>query len=185
MFDIRKIQENVLHEAVRAESDEETAAEVVYGVERISTPQNAQSNSDWVKSAMQRLEDRFEPEGVKKIRMNCQCGYGMEEKLALVKELMEHAASIEEFVSSEKARAAGLFCKDGELFLQFAFCPCPMLEGVDRLETNTWCQCTTGYSKVLFEKAFSCKADVELLKSIKMGDEVCLMKIVLHDPVWR
>ena len=56
---------------------------------------------------------------------------------------------------------------------------------LDRLETDTWCQCTTGYSKVLFETAFSCRADVELLKSIKMGDDVCLMKITLHNPVWR
>lgn len=64
-----------------------------------------------------------------------------------------------------ETKAAGLFCKDGELFLQFKFCPCPMLAEVDRLETNTWCQCTTGYSKVLFEKAFACDVDVELLKS--------------------
>ena len=72
----------------------------------------------------------------------------------------------------------------GELFLQFHYCPCPMLAEVDRLETNTWCQCTTGYSKILFERAFACKADVELLKSIKMGDSICLMKIILHDPVF-
>ena len=65
---------------------------------------------------------------------------------------------------------------------RFGFCPCPMLAEVDRLETDTWCQCTTGYSKVLFETAFSCRADVELLKSIKMGNDVCLMKITLHNP---
>jgi predicted hydrocarbon binding protein len=53
-----------------------------------------------------------------------------------------------------------------------------MLADVERLETKTWCQCTTGYSKVLFEKAFGCKVDVELLKSVKAGDEVCLMKII-------
>lgn len=84
--------------------------------------------------------------------MNCQCGYGMEEKLALVRELMSGASSIEEFANSKKAEAAGLFCKDGELYLRFDFCPCPMLAEVDRLETNTWCQCTTGYSKVLLKK---------------------------------
>ena len=60
-----------------------------------------------------------------------------------------------------------------------------MLAEVDKLETNTWCQCTTGYSKVLFEKAFDCDIDVELLKSIKMGDDICLMKIILHNPVWQ
>ncbi|WP_373265528.1 DUF6144 family protein [Hungatella hathewayi] len=41
-----------------------------------------------------------------------------------------------------------------------------------------------GEAKSFFEQAFACKADVELLKSIKMGDNICLMKIILHDPVF-
>ena len=180
MFDIRKIQEKVIYEAVKAESDSDTADELVYGKR-----QENEENPDWVNSVVQRLESKFEFDSIKKIRMNCQCGYGMDEKLELVRELMSTASNIEEFTNSEKAKAAGLFCKDGELFLQFGFCPCPMLEGVEKLETNTWCQCTTGYSKVLFERAFDCKVDVELLKSIKMGDDVCLMKITLHNPSWK
>lgn len=182
MFDIRKVQEKVIYEAVKAESNADVAGEVVYGCGQAAHTEN---NSNWVKSAMRRLESKFELKDIKKIRMNCQCGYGMEKKLALVKELQAGASSIEEFADSEKAKAAGLFCKDGELFLQFNFCPCPMLAQVDQLETATWCQCTTGYSKVLFEKAFACNVDVELLKSIKMGEPVCLMKITLHNPSWQ
>ena len=158
MFDIRKVQEKVMYEAVRAKSNADVAGEVVYGCEKAA---HTESNSDWVKSVMRRLENKFESE------------------------LMAGAASIEEFTNSEKAKAAGLFCKGGELFLQFDFCPCPMLAEVERLETAAWCQCTTGYSKVLFEQAFACKVDVELLKSIKMGDSVCLMKITPHNPVWQ
>ena len=182
MFDIRKIQEKAIYEAVKAESDADVASDVVYGCEQTD---HAETNPDWVKATMRRLEDKFPFETIKKIRMNCQCGYGMDEKLALVKELMVGVTSIEELTNSEKAKAAGLFCKDGELFLQFDFCPCPMLAEVDKLETATWCQCTTGYSKVLFEKAFNCAVDVELLKSIKIGDSVCLMKITLHNPIWK
>ena len=127
---------------------------------------------------MKRLEDNFDKPTVKKIRMNCQCGYGMDEKLALLNELLSNASGLEEFAGQDKAKAAGLSFQDGDLYLQFPFCPCPMLAEVDKLETNTWCQCTTGYSKVLFEKAFECEVDVELMKSIKMGDGICLMKII-------
>lgn len=182
MFNIRKIQENVIYEAVKAESNEDIANEVVYGRELSAHTEN---NPDWVNSAMHRLESKFDFETTKKIRMNCQCGYGMDEKLALVKELKSAAKSIEEFAGSEKAKATGLFCKDGQLFLQFGFCPCPMLAEVEKLESSTWCQCTAGYSKVLFETAFACNADVDLLKSIKMGHNICLMKITLHNPVWQ
>jgi len=59
-----------------------------------------------------------------------------------------------------------------------------MLAEVDKLDTYTWCQCTTGYSKVLFEQAFGCTVEVELLKSIKAGDDICLMSIIPHGQIW-
>ena len=182
MFDMRKIQEQVLFGATKAASDEETATRIVYGEGGLSSPED---NATWVKSTMKRLEERFDGPTVKRIRMNCQCGYGMDEKFALVKELFDASSSLEEFANHDKAKAAGLFSKDGELYLQFPFCPCPMLAEVDRLETKTWCQCTTRYSKVLFEKAFGCEVDVELLQSIKMGDQVCLMRITPRGALWK
>jgi predicted hydrocarbon binding protein len=175
MFDIRKIQEQVIFEAVRNHSDAETAGEVVFGKDETAKGEN---NAVWVKSTIRRLENKFDVNAVKEIRMNCQCGYGMDEKLALLNELLDASHDMESFANQEKARAAGLYCDKGELYLQFFFCPCPMLATVEKLSSYTWCQCTTGYSKVLFEKAFGCAVDVELLKSIKVGDDICLMKII-------
>lgn len=170
MFDIRKIQEQVIFNAVKTESDENTAKTIAIN--------HQEDNPTWVKNTMKRLEECFSAPLLKKIRMNCQCGYGMGEKLALLKNLMASSTNLEEFASQEKAKVAGLSHCNGELYLMFPFCPCPMLAEVDKLETDTWCQCTTGYSKVLFEKAFNRQVDVELLKSVKMGDDFCLMKII-------
>jgi len=178
MFDIRKIQEQVIFEAVRKESDEEIAKVIVYGDK--GSFKNL-DNASWVKSSMDRLDSIFDQKSKKQIRVACQCGYGMDEKLELLKDLITSSTCIKDFASSDKAKAAGLSYQEGLIYLQFPFCPCPILEKVDRLETNTWCQCTTGYSKVLFEKAFDCEVDVELLKSIKMGDDICLMTINPHD----
>lgn len=182
MFDLRKMQENVIYATVRAESDADTAKKIVYGD---CEPDEKVGDADWVKLTMYRLESEFDSETSKRIRMSCQCGYGMDKKLELVKSLMAGAENMEQFANSDKGKAAGLFYEDGELFLQFFFCPCPMVAEVDKLDTYTWCQCTTGYSKVLFEKAFGCEVDVELLKSIKAGDDICLMKIIPHSPVWK
>lgn len=170
MFDIKKIQEQVLFTAVKNESNEKIAHQIV------DHPQ--EDNPTWVKNTMKRLNEEFNISTVKKIRMDCQCGYGMDEKLALVNELMTMSSNLEEFGNHKKSKAAGLSFSNGELFLMFPFCPCPMLAEVEQLDTKTWCQCTTGYSKVLFEKAFGCKVDVELLKSVKAGDDICLMKII-------
>jgi predicted hydrocarbon binding protein len=164
------MQEQAIYAAVKEESNEPTALKIIDGKQ--------EDSPTWVKNTMKRLEENFDAPTVKKIRMNCQCGYAMDEKLALVKELMANASNLEELADQDKAKAAGLSCRDGELYLMFPFCPCPMLAEVDKLLTSTWCQCTTGYSKVLFEKAFGCEVEVDLLKSIKMGDDSCLMKII-------
>ena len=170
MFNVRKIQEQAIYTAIKNESNEDLAHQIV--------DKPGEDNPTWVKNTMKRLEENFDAPTVKKIRMNCQCGHTMDEKLALVKELMSVSDSLEEFGNHEKARAAGLSFSSGELFLMFPFCPCPMLAEVDKLDSLTWCQCTAGYSILLFEKAFGCGVDVELLKSIKAGDDICLMKII-------
>jgi len=182
MFDARRIQEQMIFKAIQDMSDAGTAEEIVYGIDGAAKSEN---NADWVNSTMHRLENKFDQETTKQIRMSCQCGYGMDEKLALLNELIAGASDMEEFANSDKAKAVGLFYREGILYLQFVFCPCPILADVEKLDTKTWCQCTTGYSKVLFEKAFGCEFDVELLKSIKAGDDVCLMKIVPHGLIWK
>lgn len=181
MFDIRKIQEQVIFDQVKKASSDEIAQEIVYGDKNAA---RAEKNADWVKSTMKRMEEKFDKSEISQIRRNCQCGYGMDEKIMLVKELMKASSNIEELGALEQANAAGLFCENGKLYLQFLFCPCPMLAEVDRLETDTWCQCTTGYSKVLFEQAFECTVDVQLLASIKMGHERCLMEIIPEKKTW-
>lgn len=177
MVSIRKIQENALFEAVKNQSNSQTAKQIVFGP---GCEQAKEDDADWVQSTMRRLEGGFDADTTKRIRMNCQCGYGMEEKLAFLKELISVCPDFNRFADSDKAKAAGLFYENGALFLKFTFCPCPMLADVDRLETYSWCQCSAGYSKTLFEKAFGFEIDVELLKSIKKGDDICLMKIVPH-----
>lgn len=182
MFDMREMQEQVLYNAIEKESGKEMAQNIVYDWQKQMEPED---NAAWVQYAMGKLESNFDKAAVKRIRMQCQCGYGMEEKIALVKKLLESSRNFEELANHDSAKATGLSCSDGELYLEFPFCPCPMLADVDRLETDAWCQCTTGYSKVLFEAAFGCEVDVELLKSIKMGGDRCLMKIIPHGDVWK
>ena len=182
LSDIRKDHEQLLFKAVASASCEETAQSVVYNGHNQPT---SVDDATWVTSTMHRLEKLFDGPSVKKIRMACQCSLFMDEKLALVKELLESSSNMYEFANQARARAAGLFSSDGKLFLQFPSCPCPMLADVERLESSAWCQCTTGYSKVLFEKAFGCEVSVELLEAVKMGDDRCLMEIIPHGSVWK
>ncbi len=178
---MRHIQEQALYNAICSADCADKAEAIVYGEQGGA---REESDSAWVQSSMNRLEQAFDETTAKQIRMRCQCGYGMQERIVLLNELKGASSRLEEFAGSERALAAGLFCEHGELYLKFPFCPCPMLSSVERLPSKTWCQCTSGYSKVLFEQVFGCPVDVELLKSIKAGDDICLMKITLNGYDW-
>lgn len=73
---------------------------------------------------------------------------------------------------------AGWFIKDGELYTAYLDCSCPMLEGLERLKTKTWCHCTVGYGRATFEYVFDGPVRAELVESIKLGSERCVIKIV-------
>ncbi|MDD2955570.1 MAG: DUF6144 family protein [Oscillospiraceae bacterium] len=181
MFDIRKIQEKTIYEVVQSESGEETAQKIVYGE---TGRAKEETDAEWVNGSMRRLEEEFDEAKAKEIRMKCHCTYGMDEKIALVKELVANSSNMEELANQKKAKEAGLSCKDGILYLQFDFCTCPMLAKVERVNTLSWCHCTAGYSAELFEKAFDCKVKINLQKSIKHGDDRCLIQIIPQGKIW-
>ena len=60
-MDIRKIHEQILFDAIKAASDEKTAAETVYGE---TGELSLENDSAWVKSAMGNLENRFDKDKV-------------------------------------------------------------------------------------------------------------------------
>lgn len=41
----------------------------------------------------------------------------------------------------------------------------------------TWCHCTAGYNKKLFEAVFETPVEVEVVHSIRQGFDECLLKI--------
>jgi hypothetical protein len=145
MFDIRAIQEQVLYENVRAASNEQTASKVVYG----APTDTAVSDAEWVASSMQKLEHAFDKPAVEQIRMRCQCGYGMEERLTLIKELIAASSSLEEFETRKSARGGNVLSRRRAVSAVLLL-PLPHARHCRRLESDTWCQCTRGYTKVLF-----------------------------------
>ena len=180
MFDIRKIQEKIIFNVVEEFSNKKLAEKIVYSDNEIE-----ETDNEWVQSTMSKLERYFDDTLIEKIRMKCQCGYGIDEKIELLNTIIKSSSNIREFAVNNLAKKAGLYLENDELFLKFDSCPCPMLKDVEKLETNTWCKCTQGYTKTLFEKAFKCKVDVELIKSIKMSDCVCLQKIKISSFNWN
>lgn len=57
-------------------------------------------------------------------------------------------------------------------------CGCPLVENKAINRNATWCYCSRGWVKAIFEAALRKHVEVELEKSIGRGDNIC--KFVIH-----
>ena len=183
-----------LYKKILSFADEETAREIVFGPP-LAPAASPEERAAWVHRVIEALEARFDAATIKAIRLGCYCneheapgkcksaGYLCADTALFTKvrdwlrELYASSASLEEFVAKANTENLSWYVENGELYTKFFECECPMLEAVGQLPTFTWCYCTAGYRKRLFEAVFDCPVDVEIIHSIRQGNEFCLMKV--------
>ena len=175
-------------------ADGQTAHDIAHGLPLVPDA-SAEQRAAWVLRVIGALEARFSPDVIKKIRLGCYCneeevpekckstGYlcADRELFASVRDwlkgLYESSGSMEEFVSRANTQHLGWYVENGELYTKFFECECPMLENVGQLPSFTWCYCTAGYGKRLFEAVFGYPVELEIIHSIRQGHDFCLMKV--------
>lgn len=168
-----------LYENIKKYSTLEVAHKISFGMDLPLSPTKSKKK-EWVKFVSCELEKQFDEHTIQNIRMGCHCTENgkLDESKEFIKNIYDTTISMVDFVDKMNGYDVGWYIKDGCLFTKYSSCPCPMLEGDDILPTKTWCYCTVGYNKKIFEYVFNCEVEVELIESIKMGSNQCLMKIV-------
>ncbi|WP_432408718.1 DUF6144 family protein [Wukongibacter sp. M2B1] len=168
-----------LYKNIEKYSISDVAHKIAFGIDLPPSPTRSEKKK-WVEFISCELEKSFDKHTIKNIRMGCHCTENgkLDEAKEFIKNIYSTAISMEDFVDKMNEHSAGWYIKDGYLFTKYFSCPCPMLEGVEMLATKTWCYCTVGYNKEIFEYVFDCEVDIELIESIKMGDKQCLMRII-------
>lgn len=133
---------------------------------------------EWAKDVCTFLNDNFDEETVKAIRMDCACGpeHG---KGAKIKALYEKENDPNVFVEKvNKLNLGFTFEYDGTYYyLIYPQCYCSCVKRIDEPMSKTWCYCTLGYSKRMFDNIFGTEVQVELLSSVKMGDNNCRIRV--------
>ena len=139
-------------------------------ISELSLPLNSTPDvrAEWVDRMSALLESRFDENTVKAIRKKCYCN----ENGRLDRDL--HS-----FVNALNENGAGWYIKDNQLYTKMFSCECPMLEKAKETSSLTWCHCTAGYNKKLFEIVFEMPIDVEVIHSIRQGFDCCLLRITI------
>lgn len=156
----------------------DTAAAIARGVS-LPAFANDGDKAVWVRHVVAALDEALPAETIRSVRLGCHCDE--EGKLGEMKRwlggLYRESAGIEDFVEKVNAFGAGWYMEDGWICTKFLTCECYMLRAVDRLPSASWCLCTEGYTRELFRHVLGCEVESELVQTIKMGHDFCLVRI--------
>ncbi len=166
-----------LYNSLMKHADAATAEGIAHKIP-LSNSADAEKKLVWTQSICAALELNFDDDTIKSIRMDCACGPDAG-KINRLKKLYHSCGSIEAFAEKATALQQGYEMKyDGQsLYLLYPQCYCSCVKKINQLLSKTWCYCTLGYTKKMFEGILERPIDVELVDSVKMGGERCIIKI--------
>lgn len=167
-----------LYESVQANVSKEAAdkmAETVY----LSKSADFKRKFKWANDVCTYLESNFDNSQIKQIRMGCSC-IPPPKYMDAVKKLYESSNNVNEFCekyNAEYAEKHSVWNEGETLFFSYPHCLCDCVQRINEPISKTWCLCTLGYTKKLFDYVLETDTEVELLESIKTGGSRCVMKI--------
>ena len=144
---------------------------------------NGARKTQWAKDICAFLNDHYDDETVKAIRMDCACGpkygYGGSKLKAAYEKNRDPYA----FVEKANALDLGFSLEyDGRAYyLIYPQCYCSCVNGTGDLLPKAWCYCTLGYSRRMFGYIFGKEVRTELISSVKQGDAVCRIGITVPE----
>jgi predicted hydrocarbon binding protein len=166
-----------LYDSIANHSDKKTAEKITHKLP-LSKAADIDIKFVWAESICADLENEFDEITVKNIRMDCACGPEMG-KVKKLKEIFSKSIDIDDFVAKSNKLDQGFMIehKSKALFLIYPQCYCSCVKRIDKPISKTWCYCTLGYTKKMFEHILDRTVNVQLIESVKTGGEICKIKI--------
>jgi predicted hydrocarbon binding protein len=181
---------------IEAEAGLAVLRDVMTDVDEFQRARSSADKAAWVRKLIARLEEQVGREKTIGIMQKCGlmcCGVTSRKRVKL---LMSESGSVEEFVEKlnesgsveefvEKLNETGfgggrLKMKDKNTIVGgYDRCYCGLVKHTkEPFPTDTYCWCSTGWYKQLFETALGRPVDVELIQSIVSGADTC--EFVIH-----
>ncbi len=94
--------------------------------------------------------------------------------------IYEHSNGVDDFLDKLGQVYKHLQRQDGKAYIVYPRCYCSQVHGISKGElSETYCNCSRGWAKALFEGALGRPVEVAKEKSIISGDSECRFRIDL------
>ena len=133
----------------------------------------------WIRSLVQSLDENVNEETRIKILERCGRNCITRSMIAKTKEIKTNSKGIGEFLDKLGKNWKHLKLDGNEIHVEYQKCYCPLVRDCHENLSVTFCNCSRGWLKELFESALEKRVEVKLEKSIKRGDDICRFRIML------
>jgi len=140
---------------------------------------------EWIRTLIEGLDAEVDDNIREKLMYKCGRTCALyHDSIRMVREIQQKVKNIDELLDEINKRKdfwCGIWERDGDTIYSICEdCGCPLIrEGLIGL-SPTFCECSLGYVKAVFEMALERPVKVELESAIGRGDKVCKF-VVLPD----
>jgi hypothetical protein len=198
-------------ESLEKNAGEDVAKRVTDGLESVPSGSGKRAKEErtrWIKSAMDRLDDFCDEKiGNQVLVDTCPHKYpkGRIKKMRAAFKRLGDLDSLLELMREDTSYRGGSYCdypvrKDDVIYVtkvpynpdayeaaeteeekRLAYCHCPLVKGSDQEISATFCCCSGGWVKQLWEGVFEQPVEVGLSESLLRGDKRCTHAVQIPD----
>jgi predicted hydrocarbon binding protein len=134
----------------------------------------------WIAKVTEGIQKNTDPQTCAKILEACgrQCTpVGLIER---AREVYANSSGIPDFVSRLGEIFEAVHLEDDAVYVVYPTCYCEQIKGMPVADlSDSYCQCSVGWIKELFERVLERPVLVERVKSVVAGDEECRFRVEL------
>lgn len=134
----------------------------------------------WICSLVAGLDKHVDKETLKKVLEQCGRQCQSNSFVEKARGIYQKSKDLDEFLAEFAKVYENLHREGDDVYIIYPKCYCPLVKNIPPGKLSaTYCNCSRGWAKALFEGALKRPVEVIMEESIKKGDEQCKFKIVL------
>ena len=133
----------------------------------------------WLKSLIESLEAEVDEATRERILIACGRGCIPRDFVEKARGIWERDPEIDGFLRALSGEWDHLKLDGGEVLLEYDRCYCPLVKTIPGEMSLTWCNCSRGWAKELFESALGREVEVEMLETVLHGGDKCRFRVIL------
>ncbi|MGD2141870.1 MAG: DUF6144 family protein [Candidatus Bathyarchaeota archaeon] len=133
----------------------------------------------WIAALVEALESEVDEEVMEKILIGCGRSCISKSFVDKARRISKESSNLNEFLESLGEEWSHLKLENDEVYVEYERCFCPFVKNYPGTMSSTWCNCSRGWTKELFETVLEKPVKVEMMSTIRQGSDICRFKVKL------